>query len=437
MRSVADLLLRPPVRGIPLRSYRRERLTELTMPVASALMEGGFVGVVADKIYHVHPSVLAVISAAPMFANLVSFAWTRMASGRRKVPVITVLQALIALLVAVPALLPEGVVGEWGLVASLVAARVLITGVVTVRSTIWRLNYPRESRGRLTGRLGLISSFTMTVTSLLGSFVLDGNPENFRLLYAIGALISSAGVLSFARVRLVGEDELIALERSAPPPGELERHPSMFAVLRADKLFASYLLWQFVAGVSNMMIEAPLLYLVSRQLGASYFESISVTTIVPFLVSTLTMPVWAAYLDRVHIAEFRSRQSLLWIVSQGLNYYGALTLSLPWLVASRVVLGLARGGGALAWQIGHNDFASPRLDAVYMGIHVTLTGVRGLIAPFGGMLLYVGWDPVALPYGLELPGYAGVDAEVFLIAALLTVGSWAGFWRLQQRIAKG
>jgi len=71
-----------------------------------------------------------------------------------------------------------------------------------------------------------------------------------------------------------------------------------------------------------------------------------------------------------------------------------------------------------------------------MGIHVTLTGVRGLFAPFAGMLLYVGWEPFALPGGLAVPGFGGVQAEVFLIAALLTVASWAGFWRLQRRIAR-
>jgi len=249
-------------------------------------------------------------------------------------------------------------------------------------------------------------------------------------------LVALAGVVSFSRVRLVGEDELLAAERRAEPDGAPARHPGMLAVLRADRSFASYLTWQFVAGVSNMMIEAPLLYLVSRQLGASYFESISVMTIIPVLVSTLTLPLWAVYLDRVHIAEFRSRQSVLWILAQLLNYWGALCLSLPWLVASRIALGLARGGGALAWQIGHNDFASPQLDSVYMGIHVTLTGVRGLFAPFAGMLLYVGWEPFALPGGLAVPGFGGVQAEVFLIAALLTVASWAGFWRLQRRIAR-
>ena len=45
------------------------------MPAALVLLEGGVVGVIAAKIYQVEPFTLALISAAPMFANLSSFLW--------------------------------------------------------------------------------------------------------------------------------------------------------------------------------------------------------------------------------------------------------------------------------------------------------------------------------------------------------------------------
>jgi hypothetical protein len=45
----------------------------------------------------------------------------------------------------------------------------------------------------------------------------------------------------------------------------------------------------------------------------------------------------------------------------------------------------AFAGGKLGWNLGHNDFASDDQSTLYMGIHVTLTGVRGLIAPLAGV----------------------------------------------------
>ena len=53
-----------------------------------------------------------------------------------------------------------------------------------------------------------------------------------------------------------------------------------------------------------------------------------------------------------------------------------------------VVNGVAQGGGTLAWNLGHLHFASSGNADVYMGIHVFLAGVRGLIAPLAGMWLY-------------------------------------------------
>jgi len=64
-----------------------------------------------------------------------------------------------------------------------------------------------------------------------------------------------------------------------------------------------------------------------------------------------------------------------------------------------------------------------------MGIHVTLTGVRGAFAPFLGMALYLGWD--AQGY---VPGSTGMGAWLFMLAAVLAVIAWRGFHQLQKEI---
>ena len=52
------------------------------------------------------------------------------------------------------------------------------------------------------------------------------------------------------------------------------------------------------------------------------------------------------------------------------------------------MLGAAYAGANLGWNLGHNDFASLGRAQHYMGVHVTLTGVRGAIAPPAGILFY-------------------------------------------------
>jgi MFS family permease len=435
LRAALATLRRPDLHAIALQSYRRERTTEVTFSVALALVEGGFVGVIADKVYHVHPALLALISAASMFGNLSSFLWARFADGRRKVPLISALQTGCAACAASIAFLPEGPAGAWLLAAAIVVCRLLFGGVITLRSLVWTLNYPRAARGRVTARLNILNTLTLTATSLAGSFFLDARPEDFRWLYATGAVVSLVGVAAFSRVRLLGEDAHLALERSdeAPAPGSgaplpAARPRGLVSVLRRDRVFARYQLWQFVLGGSNMMIEAPLIYLVSRELGAGYAASIALTQAIPFGLSILMLPLWASWLDRVHILDFRAGHSWLFAISQLLTWSGALLGSLWVIGAGRVLLGLARGGGSLAWNLGHNDFAAPDSAALYMGIHVTLTGVRGAIAPFLGMLLYVGWSPVVVPFtAFEIPGFGGIGAYVMLACGLLSLAATRGF----------
>ena len=439
-RRVAAHLTRPQIAAAALASYRYERRTELAMPIAGTLLEGGFIGVIADKLYHVHPSVLALITAAPMFGLLSSVLWARLAAGRRKVPFITALMTGFVGCVATISILPNGPLGAGLLVGSQILARLILGGIITIRSVIWTLNYPHEARARVTSRLQILTILTMTSTSLIGGLLLDADPTSFRLVYGVGAALSVLGILSFSRVRLMGEDAQITRERTmrhAETGATAASLASAWHVLRHDPLYARYQVCQFLIGVANMMIEAPLIYLVSRELQASYATSIALTLGIPLALSMLTLPLWAIYVDRVHISEFRARTSWIWVIAQIFTWIGAVRGSLLWVGVGRVILGLCRGGGSLAWNLGHNDFAKPESLGQYMGVHVTLTGLRGAFAPFLGMLLYVGWSPVALPgIGVQLPGFSGIGGHVMGVACVISLLGAYGYWRLHRRMSQ-
>ena len=386
------------------------------------MMEGGFVGVIADKIYHVPPWVLAVITAAPMFGNLSSTLWGKLANARMKVPVIVALQITTVICLLAVTLSPGGPGGAWVLVTSLVLSRVLLAGIVTVRSVVWSLNYDRAVRARTTGRLQIIASLVTVVTSSGGAVLLDAAPENFRWLYLGAAVLGCVGALAFSRVMVLGEKRQLVLERRSSR--DFQTHPvGFFAILREDVDYARYQLYQFTAGIANMLIEAPLIYLVSRELGASYTVSIGISMVIPFAMSVITLPVWARHLDKVHVAEFRARQSVFWVAAQLAMWVGAMLSSLFGLAVGRLVLGVARGGGSLAWQLGHNDFANRNQLAAYMGVHVTLTGLRGAFAPFLGIWLYLGWGPIP-----------ALGPHLFLLSAVLSMVAGLGFRALYRRM---
>jgi hypothetical protein len=432
LRALAAALRRPPIEADALASFRRERAADATLPICYALMEGGFVGVIADKVYHAHPALIALATAAPMFGNLSSVWWARLAERVRTVPLLLALQAALVACVAGVALLPRTALGGALLMALLVAARLAIGAIVTVRSLVWTRNYPRAVRARVTSRLAILSQAVMAATAALSGSVLDRHEAALPWLYAAGAAVGVLGVWSYMGVRLRGEP--LRDDRAAGAPA-LERI-SAWRILREDPLYARYLGWQFLLGVSNMMIEPAVVYAVSREMGAGYGTSIALVVVVPTVLSVATLPLWAGWVDRMHAAEFRAKHSWLWVLSQGVMGVGTILGSVFWIGFGRVVFGIARGGGNLAWSLGHNDFAHPERAGLYMGVHATLTGLRGVFAPFLGMLLYLGADARALPGGLVLPALPALGGWMMVLASGLALVATLGFARLQREVER-
>jgi len=435
-------------------SYAHELVTASTFPMAVAMLESGVIGVLAKKTFDVTEFELATIMAAPIFANLTSFMWAMLARGHGKIRFITLLQAAVLLFLLGISFLPTVAPGPTLLVMVVVLARCALAGMVTLRSTVWRQNYPEACRAQITGRFTVMASLIMAASPFVGFFIQDVSPDSFRWLYRAVALVAAVGVISFSRIRLRGEKHLLAFERqpAAKPqphgdPGHVyafepgaepvKRH-TVWTILREDHSYRWYMIWQFFGGMANLLGNFALIRLVIELTDGAKYEyakSILITTTIPMAVAMMTVPIWARYLDGVHIARFRTRQGLFWISSQFGTWLAGLSGIFWWLAVPRLIDGASRGGGMLAWNLGHNDFADRRMVPLYMGIHVTLTGVRGFLAPYLAVTLLYGWSPDVLPW-VTVPGFSGIGVHVFLVTTALALIAEVGFIRLRNQVEK-
>ncbi len=443
---------------ITRRTYRYEVITAATMPVGLAMAEGAAIGVLADKVFGVGPLGFATILAAPMAANITSFLWASLGRGRPKVQLVVALQVTLMALVASVAVLPTTPTGAAVLIAMVLAMRCAIAGIVTLRSVVWRANYPRAVRARVTSKLQIIATLVLALSPMVYG-LLDANPQRFRWIYPAVAAVGLIGAGFYTRVRLRGERALLAYERRpqarAVPKGEAGSvyefdpadagdadRPTAWTVLRKDGFFRAYMGCQFLAGACNMMGEVAVLKLLVDLTDGrphEFRDAILLTTVVPLISVILSMPLWARLLDDRHVVSFRLRHGLTWIVTQPLNGICAVAVLQGWaplwvFLLPRIGQGLMGGGGRLAWQLGHNDFADRRLVSLYMGIHVTLTGVRGAIFPYLGVLLLGGWSAVDW---LGLPGWGGIGPGVFIITTAIGIAAWLGYCAMHLRLKRG
>ena len=415
--------------------------------VAVSLVEGAIVGLLAKKVFDVNDFQLTLITSAPMFANLTSFMWEHLALGRSKVAMICRLLTMILLGICLVAFLPISPMGRWGLTGLIVSIRCLIAGVVTIRSVIWRHNYPKHMRSQITGRTTVVVQIILLIAPVVFSFYIDYDENMFRAIYPLGAVVGVFGVIHFSKIRMRREAELLEYERLHLEKGDTKSvwpGSRMLEVLKSDHLYRKYLVCQFMAGVSNMMVEPVFIKVIAERTQGMRFDmvaSVGIAHTLPVMIAMLMTPLWAIYLDRVHVTRFRVRQSWLWFVGQGVIAIGVLWAETVWgallyFAIARFILGVARGGGMLAWNLGHLDFAKRELVAVYMAIHVTLTGVRGAIAPLVGMGLYVGWGALVVDGEVWIPAFDGIGGYVFFVAGCFGLLSAFGYYRLEKRMIK-
>jgi hypothetical protein len=176
-----------------------------------------------------------------------------------------------------------------------------------------------------------------------------------------------------------------------------------------------------MTGISNLMTIAVVVAIVTQDLqlgeGWGFWISAGLIETIPRLVMLGSIARWGHLFDRVGVVRFRVVNVICWnmslvfglvatLVTVSSDRFGGsfLPLAVGFFALRGIFYGLGRGGGALAWYLGHLHFAKPAEAELYMGIHVSLTGLRGLIAPLMGMWLYqiMGWPVwlIALAFSL-------------------------------------
>ncbi|MFN0134218.1 MAG: MFS transporter [Phycisphaerales bacterium] len=411
---------------VPLMSranYVRELRYTLLFSTVLAIVEGGVIGVIARNAFDgVVPRtplnfVVGLMMAAPEFANISSFLWTALAHGKHKVRFINRLQLATIVLTLLIAAVPRSELGLYAMGALVVAARVCIGGVVTLRASIWRANYTRMHRARATGKFSTVSVLVIAACGLFIGKAMDLWDQSFRVLIPMCAIAGALAAASYARVRVRGHGQLLAAELADPAARPSFNPLAMLKVLRADRAYDAFMTSLFLIGTGNLMLSAPLVITLKERFGVEYLGGIAVINTIPSLVVPWFIPVWARLLARVHVVRFRSIHSWVFVLAQIMVLLAVVTRTFWLLYLSSALLGVAYGGGTLAWNLGHLDFAPGPRAALYMGVHVTLNGVRGLIAPLLAVSIYE-W--------LESRG-EGQGAWVFAFSIVLCVAGAMGF----------
>jgi hypothetical protein len=418
------------VRTLPFmarRNYYFELKNIVPWSVAAGLVEGQFASVIVAKTFSGTPLQIAIAASTPVAAMMSSLVWGMLCIGRPKIRLLAAFSTGVVLCLGTVAAIPASPLGTVWFIAQMAAAQVLLSGVITTRSAVWKSNYPHAVRGRIAGRLQAVRILLGNATVLAAARICDIDPTCYRYIYPVAAAVGLCSMWVLPRIHIRSERNELTRHRQPSQDGDLRADRvepfdltallspghvlrRMFRILRDDRRFTQYCIAQFLTGMSNLMTIAIVVAIVTQDLpfgdGWGFWISAGLIETIPRLVMLGSIGRWAALFDRVGVVRFRVVNVVCWnmsivfgliatLISVSAARFGASVVPLAacFFALRAISYGLGRGGGALAWYLGHLHFARPEEAELYMGIHVSLTGMRGLIAPLIGMGLYqlIGW----------------------------------------------
>jgi MFS family permease len=408
---------------VALALYRRELLPWALAGCALGMVEGATAAVLVKRGFTdlAQPEVVnlavAFVSGSPALANMTSFLWANLAHGRERVRLLVWQLAMFGAVVGVIGLVPRASTGLVVTLFAVLVARVIWAGVLTVRSAVWSANYPRANLAQITGRIVAATSVGMAMTAALAGLVLETQPELAPRIYIIAAMAGLLAAWLYRRMRVRQSFRLRQAEQGAGD-GEVFSLKVMRDVLRTDPDYRRFMTWLALYGTGNLMIIGQLVIIYTDHLHVPAAQQVGMLTIVPLLCVPLFTPVWARLFDSGHVLVFRARQCWALVAAMSVVILAVFLGYMPLLWFSAVLFGISTAGANLGWNLAPNDFASLGRVQHYMGVNVTLTGMRGLVAPPVGAVVYTllerqspgaGRYALLLPLALSLAGAIGFN----------------------------
>ena len=258
------------------------------------------------------------------------------------------------------------------------------------QNSIYQLNFSKENRGSVFGYVSSIGTLVLIITSYYAGKFMDLDDNNFRVIFA---LIAIAGLIYSLIMAMIKVDKKKTPYVTKNHLHEIFIKPLTmgFCLLKKNKTFAIFQRNFFLYGVGFIIILPAIpLYLVDV-IQMSYSQIFWAKSILAEIGVLLFAPLAGKISDRVNPAFFN------FLAFGMLSIYPIILILSSFFVGTiyaRIIVyiafflfGLAMSMIIISWNISSIYFAKGNDVSMYQSVHVTLTGIRGLIIPPLGLLI--------------------------------------------------
>lgn len=269
----------------------------------------------------------------------------------------------------------------------MVVSQLFISAMRVGQSSLYRVNYNVPAQGRIIGWLNSCNYFTMIPGTLLTGWLLDHQPGSYQYLYPAAGACGLLGAI-FYRMLITPAHVPMPRNNLQSSIRKAER------VLTEDRIFRFFQLAFFFAGAAFFMSRHIVILLLKTQFKFGDGQTLLWLTVMPQLVLVLGSPAWGWVVDHIGILKVRLLICVLIACYLASFSFGFMFSWVSLIYIGCIIHGIESGGGQLTWWMA-SSFAPRSQDVpMYTGIHFVLNGVRGILMPWFGSALALGFGGV-------------------------------------------
>jgi len=399
----------------PFGSLRRSEIRTLRLHLISAAMGGVATGVVLNHEYiaanGLHASALQVTALTMLWpvSNVLAVFITHWLDSHGRYDRAVLLSGLLLRLPIALMAFSSSVDLMLLLLIPFFASNSIVG---PAQNAIIRRKYRESERMRLFGWwYSTLTLFSLPMAMLVGT-LLDADFQTYRILFAAEAAFGAAQAVFLS---VMGRGAGSGLEEKSTGRGAAHFFGSLWRIFRRDREYALFEIYFFVYGLAYLMLLPVIPFFATERLHLDYEQYATAKGVIGQLGILLLSPLLGARLRRVRPFRFTGlacavlvAYPLLLAVGDLMPDLGSLFFHLAFFIFA---FGMA--GVSMSWNMSSLHFAPHGQEATYQGMHVTLTALRGCIAPVLGTVL--------LHFGGYLEAFV-TSSALFLLAAVLFLG---------------
>jgi MFS family permease len=263
-----------------------------------------------------------------------------------------------------------------------------------------KTNYRHKNFGKLFGYASSAKNIVLMISTLITGYILDINNFAFVYIYPFLAIL---GIISIYLLTMINyNDEGINIPKVSFSKSLKNSLKSMVDIIKINKPYRDFEIGFMFYGFSFMITVSVINIFFEEVLHLNY-SSVAFYKNTFNIISVILLPIFGKVIGKIDPRKFAviTFVSLaLYFILMGLteyipNYTMLFGIKFYYLLfASFIFYGVFASTMGLLWSIGSAYFCKADEAAHFQSIHLSLTGVRAMIAPMLGIFInhFIGYS---------------------------------------------